>query len=150
MSDCKECERLRAERSQYDCRFAGRYWEASGSHCPLGSPCARCREDSLLSRVKNQSDAAMSLVEAHDAVSEENARLRAENAKLREAVTWRPLFNEEKDEWLVPADVDVLLYMPSTHPQLPAEMKAGFARSTKGGWFAGWATHWLPLPEAPR
>lgn len=79
-----------------------------------------------------------------------NENLRARVAELEAAQEWRPLYDEAKDEWIAPADVDVLLFMPSTHPQLPAEIKAGFARSTKGGWFAGWATHWMPLPAPPK
>lgn len=38
---------LRAERSEFDCRFAGRHWEASGSHCPTDRPCLRCQRDRL-------------------------------------------------------------------------------------------------------
>jgi len=34
---------LERERAKLDCRYAGRYAEASGSHCPLNAPCLRCR-----------------------------------------------------------------------------------------------------------
>lgn len=47
--------RLRQERSAMDCRYAGRYAETSGSHCPIESPCLRCcaeRADAEVARLR--------------------------------------------------------------------------------------------------
>lgn len=77
-----ELAALRAERSTMDCRFAGQYWEASGSHCPLDSPCVRCERD----RLREEYD-ILECNLANDGVlslSEQVARLTAELAKARE------------------------------------------------------------------
>lgn len=34
---------LEEHRARLDCRFAGRYAEVSGSHCPADDACQRCR-----------------------------------------------------------------------------------------------------------
>lgn len=47
---CEAAQRERDEawrsRERLDCRFAGRFVEMSGSHCPLENPCVRCQAES--------------------------------------------------------------------------------------------------------
>lgn len=42
---------LERQRTEADCRFAGRYAEMSGSHCPIGDPCQRCQLAAAEARV---------------------------------------------------------------------------------------------------
>ena len=42
---------LERRRTEADCRFAGRYAEMSGSHCPIGDPCQRCQLEAAEARV---------------------------------------------------------------------------------------------------
>lgn len=44
------CHDLERQRTEYDCRFVGRYAEMSGSHCPFGNPCQRCRLEAAEAR----------------------------------------------------------------------------------------------------
>lgn len=87
---------------------------------------------------------------SHALLVDEALRLRARVAELEAAQKWKPLYDEEKDEWIAPADVDVLLFESPTHHTIVPNMKVDFARSTKGGWTSGWASHWMPLPPPPK
>ena len=44
------CHDLERQRTEYDCRFVGRYAEMSGSHCPPGGPCQRCQLEAAEAR----------------------------------------------------------------------------------------------------
>lgn len=48
-----ECQR---SREQLDCRFAGKYWEESGSHCPADNPCMRCELEARADKAEAERD----------------------------------------------------------------------------------------------
>ena len=41
----KRIAELERRVSSLDCRYAGKWAETSGCHCPLDAPCARCASD---------------------------------------------------------------------------------------------------------
>lgn len=45
IAQARDAVAVRAERDALDCRYAGRYADISGSHCPLDKPCVRCRAE---------------------------------------------------------------------------------------------------------
>lgn len=61
-------------------------------------------------------------------------------SELRAASQWRPIES-------APDDTDVLIY---TGECATPEIKISMAFCTKGGWAAGFATHWMPLPTPPK
>lgn len=75
------------------------------------------------------------------------AELEAENAKLREAVTWRPIGD------LKPSIGEYVLLsihmMGKRTPELGYRDPLGIVRSNYRA-VCDYATHWIPLPEAPR
>jgi len=56
--------RLEAERSRFDCRFAGSLAETSGSHCPIDDPCDRCRHEREVAALRADLAAAESRADA--------------------------------------------------------------------------------------
>lgn len=79
----------------------------------------------------------------------ENARLAEENARLRDAVAWRPIATAPKD------GTHILLYVGEgaavnmtggfwdDHPKCRCWIAGGYMRKRFP------PTHWMPLPEAP-
>lgn len=68
---------LEAHRTELDCRYAGKWADSSGSHCPIDGPCMRCR----LERAEEE----LTLANEHEAQAVANvARLSSELAKARE------------------------------------------------------------------
>jgi hypothetical protein len=59
---------------------------------------------------------------------------------------WRTMNDEEN---LPPADQDVQLGWWRDFPNRVWQQKVGYARSSRGGWLDGQATHWMPLPSPP-
>ena len=49
-----------------------------------------------------------------------------------------------------PADVPLLLYCPDRGPANEERFECREYRNTRGGTQHAWATHWMPLPEAPK
>jgi hypothetical protein len=60
MCDCTEKDRriaeLEARVSSLDCRHAGRYYETSGSHCPIDKPCMRCKDERRIAELESLLD----------------------------------------------------------------------------------------------
>ena len=73
--------------SSMDCRFAGRWAEMSGSHCPAERPCARCTAEREIEKL--QSDVERLTKERDEAVSQaiwRRMKPAAEDAELDTAV----------------------------------------------------------------
>lgn len=49
-----------------------------------------------------------------------------------------------------PKDIEVLMCWEVEWPEKRWEYASGLWGSTRGGWNHGQATHWMPLPGAPR
>ena len=64
-------------------------------------------------------------------------------AELERAQQWQPIET-------APADVPLLLYCPDRGPANEARCECREYRNTRGGTEHAWATHWMPLPEAPK
>jgi hypothetical protein len=87
-----EVQRLRAERTQYDCRYTpGPVADLTGSHCPMDEPCLRCQNERLTERVNDlEHDCEVMARGAEEAKSPEYnesviEELSRENARL---TTW--------------------------------------------------------------
>jgi len=48
----KRVRSLEAQVTGFDCRFAGKWAEMGGSHCPPGKPCQRCELDAAERRAE--------------------------------------------------------------------------------------------------
>jgi len=63
-----EIARLRAERTEFDCRFTlGKVADLSGIHCPVESPCMRCQNERLEAEIERLQ--VHSLARAHDIIT---------------------------------------------------------------------------------
>lgn len=62
---------------------------------------------------------------------------------------WRKVYEESTDYDIAPRDVDLLLYCPNIHVSNPERVEVGLYKSIKSGTMHAWATHFMPLPDAP-
>lgn len=56
---------------------------------------------------------------------------------------WRPIES-------APSDTPVLLYTPKLHEANPERIEAREYHNSRAGSRHAWATHWMPLPSAPK
>ena len=89
--------------------------------------------------------------------SEEIERLRAENAKLREAVTWRPIESAPKTPKDSTRAVELIGWCPDEASPIGGDRRTIWwePRLRGGCWYSdrGMVEHptmWTELPEAPR
>lgn len=97
--------------------------------------------------IKRYSQALACAIAALEAAEAREAELRARVAELERMVPkWRKIDEN------TPLDVDLLLLLAyfNEWPKPQWAVESGWAGSTKGGWRHGQATHWMPLPAAPK
>lgn len=129
-----ELSAIRAERSTFDCRYAGQYWEASGSHCPIDRPCVRCQRDRLrdeydILECNLANDGVLSLSEAVVRLTAELAEARKDVARVDWLATYPREATHETDDG--PA-ARVMFWGVSAHPSISLREAIDAARSDGG------------------